>query len=133
MKRLTTTKRLIAFFVLPVLLGLAACQSSADAAPQAVEDYLQALVEKDTNRLINLSCAEWEEDARMEVDSFQAVEAKLENVGCESVGESGEYTLVSCTGAIIASYENEDQELSLDRYTYRVVLEGGEWRMCGYE
>ncbi len=115
-----------------VLLSLVAC-GQQDAPAQAVEDYLQTLVDKDAERLATLSCAEWEEQATMEVDSFEAVSAELKDASCQTSGEEGDAKLVTCTGSIVATYNDEQQELGLDRHTYRVVSEGGEWRMCGYQ
>ncbi len=115
-----------------VLLALAAC-GQQDAPAQAVKDYLQTLVDKDADRLVTLSCAEWEEQATMEVDSFEAVSAELKDASCQTTGEEGEARLVTCTGSIVATYNDEQQELGLDRQVYRVVSEGGEWRMCGYQ
>lgn len=114
------------------ILALAACASNNDNAPvQAVEDYLTALVEKDANRLTTLSCGEWEEDALLELDSFQAVTARLEGLACEQTGTDGETALVLCNGSIIATYNEEDQQLDLSVRTYQVVQEGGEWLVCG--
>jgi hypothetical protein len=112
-------------------LALSACGSGADAPARAVEDYLNALVAKDANRLTTLSCGEWEDDALLELDSFQAVEARLEGVACEQTGTEGDTALVLCQGAIVATYDAEDQEIDLSVRTYQVVQEGGEWLVCG--
>jgi outer membrane lipoprotein-sorting protein len=113
-------------------LMVAACAASNDNAPvQAVEDYLNALVEKDADRLTTLSCGEWEEEALLELDSFQAVSARLEGLACEQTGTDGDTALVLCNGNIIATYNEEDQELDLSVRTYQVVQEGGEWLVCG--
>lgn len=113
-------------------LSLTACASNNSNAPgQAVEDYLNALVAKEADRLSTLSCGEWEDDALLELDSFQAVTARLEGVACEQTGTDGDIALVLCNGKIIASYDNEDQELDLSVRTYQVVQEGGEWLVCG--
>jgi len=113
-------------------LSLTACASNnTDAPAKAVEDYLTALVAKDADRLSTLSCGEWEDDALLELDSFQAVTARLEGVACEQTGTDGDTTLVLCNGQIIATYDNEDQELDLSVRTYQVVQEGGEWLVCG--
>ena len=113
-------------------LSLTACTSNNSNAPgQAVEDYLNALVAKEADRLATLSCGEWEDDALLELDSFQAVTARLEGVACEQTGTDGDIALVLCNGKIIASYDNEDQELDLSVRTYQVVQEGGEWLGCG--
>jgi hypothetical protein len=119
-------------FITIATLSLAACASNKNGAPaKAVEDYLTALVEKDADRLSTLVCGAWEEDALIELDSFQAVTARLEGLACEQTGTDGETTLVLCSGKIIASYNNEDQELDLSVRTYQVTQEGGDWLVCG--
>lgn len=113
-------------------LVLTACSSKKTDPPvKAVEDYLNALVAKDTDRLPSLVCGDWENDALIELDSFQAVTARLDNVACKQTGTDGDTTLVKCNGKIIASYNNEDQELDLSVRTYQVVQEGGDWLVCG--
>ena len=115
-----------------IALTFSACASNNDNAPvQAVEDYLNALVEKDANRLTTLVCGEWEEEALLELDSFQAVTARLEGLACEQTGTDGDTALVLCGGNIVASYNNEDQQLDLSVRTYQVVEQGGEWLVCG--
>ena len=119
-------------FIVFASLAVSGCVSSNDNAPvQAVEAYLNALVEKDANRLTTLSCGEWEEDALLELDSFQAVSARLEGLACEQTGTDGNTALVLCNGNIVASYNEEDQELDLSVRTYQVIEEGGEWLVCG--
>lgn len=114
------------------VLTLSACGAGGEDAPaQAVENYLNALVTKDADRLSTLSCAEWEEDALLELDSFQAVDTRLEGLACEQTGMDGETALVLCNGNIVATYNEEDQELDLSVRTYQVVEEGGEWLVCG--
>ncbi|MEO8357226.1 MAG: hypothetical protein ABI621_15065 [Chloroflexota bacterium] len=113
-------------------LLLAACSSSnTDAPAKAVEEYLNTLVAKDADRLPTLVCGAWEEDALIELDSFQAVTARLESAACQQTGTDGDTALVLCNGSIIASYNNEDQELDLSVRTYQVVQEGGDWLVCG--
>jgi hypothetical protein len=113
-------------------LVLSACASNKDNAPvQAVENYLNALVEKDANRLTTLSCGEWEADALLALDSFQTVSTRLEGLACEQTGTDGDTALVHCSGNIVATYKNEDQQLDLSVWTYQVVQEGGEWLVCG--
>ena len=74
---------------------------------------------------------DWEEDALIELDSFQAVTARLEDAACTQTGTDGETALVHCAGRIILSYDNEDQELDLSVRTYQVTQEGGDWLVCG--
>ncbi|NUQ85760.1 MAG: hypothetical protein HUU11_13690 [Anaerolineales bacterium] len=110
---------------------LTACSSNTDAPAQAVENYLNALVNKEADKLPTLVCGEWEEDALIELDSFQAVTARLENVACSQTGTDGDTALVLCTGNIVATYNDEDQKLDLSVRTYQVVEQGGDWLVCG--
>ena len=111
---------------------LSACSSKRNDAPaKAVEDYLNALVAKDSDRLTTLSCSDWEDDALLELDSFQAVTTRLDGVACSQTGTEGDTRLVLCKGKIITSYNNEDEELDLSVRTYQVVQQGGDWLVCG--
>ncbi len=114
-----------------ILLSLAAC-GSKDSAATAVEGYLEALVAKDGTKLTNLSCADWEASAQVDLDSLVSVETSLKDLQCQDSETDGDYTLVTCTGSIVANYNGELQELDLSARTYQAVQEGGEWRMCGY-
>ena len=120
-------------FTIIAPLSLAACgaANTNDAPAKAVEDYLTALVEKDADRLSTLVCGEWEDEALIELDSFQAVSTRLEGLACEQTGTDGDTALVLCNGKIIATYTNEDQEIDLSTRTYQVTQEGGDWLVCG--
>lgn len=125
------------FFLILILaivstLFLSACAPKSSNAPaKAVEDYLNALVAKDSNRLTTLSCKDWEDGALLELDSFQAVITKLDGMACTQTGTDGDTALVLCKGKIIATYNNENQELDLSTRTYQVVQQGGDWLVCG--
>ena len=113
-------------------LLLASCgASNADAPAKAVEDYLNALVAKDADRLPTLVCGAWEDDALLELNSLQAVSARLEEVSCSQTGADGSAALVSCAGNIVLTYDTEDQKLDLSTRTYQVTQEGGDWLVCG--
>ncbi len=116
-----------------VAILAAACSSEQDGAALTVEAYLDALSAKDMDRVVNLSCAEWETDAVTEVDSLEAVTVRLENVSCAVSGTEDDYTLVDCTGNLIMSYNGEDRPLDLSRRTYRAVQNSGTWLVCGYQ
>lgn len=126
-------RKVFLILILVILTNLlSACASKRDDAPaKAVEDYLNALVAKDSDRLTTLSCGDWEDDALLELDSFQAVTTKLDGLACSQTGTDGNTTLVLCTGKIIATYNNEDQELDLSTRTYQVVQQDGDWLVCG--
>jgi hypothetical protein len=119
-----------------VLVLLAGCNGSptGNRPPDVIQAYLQALVSKDVNQMINLSCANWEAQARQEYDSFAAVKLSLKDLQCQQASqESAGSAVVSCTGAIIASYGAEDMQLELNDRPFIVTKEGNEWRMCGYK
>jgi len=109
----------------------ATCASNTDAPVKAVENYLNALVNKEADVLSTLVCGDWEEDALIELDSFQAVSARLEDVSCSQTGTDGDTALVLCTGNIVATYNDEDQQLDLSTRTYQVVQQSGDWLVCG--
>ena len=120
--------------ILSIILAaiiLAACATKTDAPAQAVQNYLNALVDKEADKLPTLVCGDWEEDALIELDSFQAVTARLENVACSQTGADGDTALVLCTGTIVATYNDEDQQLDLSTRTYQVIEQGGDWLVCG--
>ena len=122
----------IVIFVIVVNSLVAACSSSNNDAPaKAVENYLNTLVAMDENRLPTLVCGDWEEQALIELDSLQAVTARLDNVACTQTGTDGETALVNCSGKLIATYNEEDQELDLSAVTYQVVEQDGDWLVCG--
>jgi len=129
------------------LLGLAALTAAAvmltacsgggaedpSGAARVVEKYLQAVVMGDVNGIANLVCAAWEADAQIEAEAFLSVEATLEGVTCEVTGIDGANTVVACQGNIVATYDNENQNISVANRPYLAAQEGGEWRMCGYK
>lgn len=116
-----------------IVLFLAAACGQAGTPETAVEDYLEALAAKDSARIQTLSCASWQADAALEVDSLQTVGTELENVACATTAQDSGEALVDCTGLLKMSYNGEPRELDLSRQTYRVVSEGGEWLVCGYD
>jgi len=126
-------RKLWLILALGLLAGLlAGCGGGTDAAGQAAEAYLKALVAQDKDQISALSCADWVESAQMEVASFQAVTPRLEDLACAQSGTDGETALVSCQGKIFATYGNEEAEFDLSARTLQMVEEGGDWRMCGY-
>ncbi len=121
------------FIILIFALALAGCSSNSKSpAAQAVESYLNALIGKQADTLSSLSCADWEAQALLEMDSFEAVSASLEGLSCSETGTENGQTLVTCTGKIVTSYQGEAREFDLSRWTYQVAQEGGDWRVCGY-
>jgi hypothetical protein len=119
----------VSVLLMTILTG---CQAGG-APSDVVEDYLQAVVDADWIQAVNLSCAAWEEGARTDANSFDSIEAWLEGVSCSVETTEGDAQSVTCQGVIVATYGAEDRELGLEGRIYKVIREGGEWRMCGYQ
>lgn len=149
-----TTRQWAGGLALIAMAGLAGCQptpqvASTVATPAAehnqpaggvvgdaariIEDYLKARVEANTDAMINLSCADWEAEARKESNSLRGVKSRLEGVRCAVDSADGSTTLVACQGNIVANYNGEDRPLPLDKRKFKLTADGGQWRMCGYE
>ncbi|MBZ0287301.1 MAG: hypothetical protein K8I30_06785 [Anaerolineae bacterium] len=113
------------------LVLLAACggSSGGNDASAAMMAYLQARVEADATKMQNLSCADWEATAAIQAQSFRAMNAQLKDVTCTTGDQDGDFTLVTCDGKIITSYNGENREWELG--SYRMTHEDGEWKMCG--
>ena len=124
---------LVCIFGLSILLSACGSNASASAAVGTVEAYVHAIVENDASKLSALSCAGWESQALIELDSFQAVKTSLEGFSCQQTGTDGANNLVVCQGKIIASYNGENQSLDLSTRTYQVVEQGGNWLVCGVQ
>jgi hypothetical protein len=116
-----------------IIILLAGCTGSKSDAATAIESYIQALGNKDINQISSMSCADWEQNALIEVDSLTAVGTKVEDLSCEVAGEEGDNTLIACSGIIALDYGGEAQQIDLSNRTYVARQEVGEWRMCGYK
>jgi hypothetical protein len=122
---------LVCMFGLATLLSACGSNSASSPAVAAVEGYVNAIVANDANTLSSLSCADWESDALIELDSLQAVSTTLDGFACQETGKDGDNTLVHCDGKMILSYNGENQELDLSTRTYQVVEQGGDFLVCG--
>jgi hypothetical protein len=123
-------KILFLFFI--IALTLSACGAGDSGASQAVEGYITALASKNEAGLLSNSCAEYEDDALLVLDSLELVEVSLaDGVACQEVGNDGNITLVNCTATLQMSYAGEPQELDFSNITYEVINENGNWLVCG--
>ena len=131
MKNYSNTSR--AFFIVIIFIfALVACKNEAKDASKTIEAYIQALSKQDANLVSSLSCADWEPEALIEVDSFTAVSSEVKELACQQTGQDGDDAYVSCTGVISLDYGGEAQQIDLSSRSYVARQEGGEWTMCGY-
>ena len=114
-------------------LSLPGCRNQN--TPQgAIEAYLRALVSKDVTQAVNVSCAEWEEQALAEGAAFEGVTVKLEGLACQAMdAEEKSATYVTCEGKFVYSYAGgENMESDLAGRVFQAKQEGSQWKMCGY-
>ncbi|HEX9091257.1 MAG TPA: hypothetical protein VF831_07195 [Anaerolineales bacterium] len=123
---------LIIFIVIISIFTLVGCRSETNDAPKTIEAYIKALSNQDANQISSLSCADWEPQALIEVDSFTAVSSEVKDLACQQSGQDGDDVYVSCTGILALDYGGEAQQIDLSSRTYIARQEGGEWHMCGY-
>ena len=122
----------IIFLFILISLALTACGAGDSGASQTVEGYITAIGSKDEAGLLSNSCADYEDDALLLLDSLALVEVSLaDGVACQEVGTDGDTTLVNCAGKLQMSYGGEPQELDFSNITYEVVNENGNWLVCG--
>ena len=125
-------KFIVLVFVNLCTVILIGCSKNQDGAPKAITAYINALSNRDTVQISNLSCADWEKSALLEVDSLTAVGSKVVDLSCDQSGQQGEDIYVSCKGMLSLDYNGEAQQIDFSSRTYIARQEGGEWRMCGY-
>jgi len=112
---------------------LAGCASSSQGgAGSAAQKYFQAIADGNEEKIAAISCPDWEASARADVAAFIGVTARLEDVTCQPVSEAAGEAVVECTGAIVATYNNEDASFELKDKQLKVVNQDGEWLVCGY-
>ena len=78
-----------------IIALLGSCTPGNDAAAVTVEGYLNALVAQDGDRMSSLSCKDWEPQALMELDSFQAVKVTIEGLSCDQRAAMETFPLLS--------------------------------------
>lgn len=120
----------ITILFMSLSLLLMGCANSSGPA-STLEEYLKALVEKDSARMSVLSCSDWQQQSQQLLDSFTAVETKLSSLACKEIENDGSTSSVNCTGNITATYNGENQELDLSTMTFILAKQKGDWLICG--
>jgi hypothetical protein len=115
-----------------LLIGwiLISCSSTSQDPSQVVNGYLDALVNKDSAKLVSYSCKNWEMEAQKELDSFSNVGTSLENVACKVYSQTTDNAAVTCSGFIKLTYDTEIQKIDLSKRVYSLIFEKNEWRIC---
>lgn len=119
--------------VLIIISALISACGPARTPADAIVDYLEALAGNDQAGAVSLSCGAWEENALAEAASFVNVEVTLQDLDCQVQSQNESDAIVSCSGRFLFSYDaGEEQELDLGGRNFSLILEGSDWRMCGY-
>lgn len=124
--------RLLGLFVFFFVFMVTACAEEAESADPAdtIETYIKARIEGNADKMRAVSCADWENQALIQADSFKALNPEIEGMVCRRLDRrEGEFTLVGCEGKIVTTYNGETREWPLG--TYRLIQEDEEWKMCG--
>lgn len=119
-------------FLFSMLVSSNEIRLAPNTPTQSVNTYLAALEAQQLPKMQSSSCAAWESGARRDYDSFKAVKVQLNNVACTEGSRTGTISRVQCTGQIVTTYNAETSSINLALQTYKVELERGEWRVCGY-
>ena len=121
------------FLVLILIFGfLSGCGKNQTLASQSVEEFFQAIVEKNQGLLVSKVCASYELDAMMDFNTFAIVKTSLENFSCQTTGENETGYDVRCEGSLNANFGDELRIFELSNRTYQVIEENGNWLICGH-
>jgi predicted small secreted protein len=131
--RIAMKNTICVIVVLLACILLAGCGgANTDDAGEAVKTYFQAIVAQDADGAAAVSCPDWQETARGEVASFAGVKARLDNLSCKAASSKDGEALVECSGAIVATYVDQEMRFDLSERSYRVVQQNEKWLVCGY-
>ena len=120
------------FLLILIAAFLTACGNTASPAASSVENFLQALSDKNDALMLSYVCADYELDALLEFDAYALVQTTLTDLDCQQSEMDGDDALIICSGSIDATYSNEIRNFDLSERTYRVINTGGDWLVCGY-
>lgn len=131
-------KRHIFSVILLVMVGLlvVGCAEDAEESDPAdsVEKYLKAMTEHKLDDFNAVICEDFQATARVEYDGLGSVETSLRDMKCTASDKNNDSANVTCTGFIEVVYDGENtRDLALEGYTYRMVNDDDEWKVCGKE
>ena len=121
------------FFLIFFSVLITSCSSNQNSQAKLVENYYQALMDKNLNLMLAQVCPSWEEQARTDYQSFAAVSAQLKDMHCTVQSLQENSATVKCQGKIEADYGNEILEIDLSKFVFKIIQENGDWRLCGYQ
>lgn len=123
------------FLIIFFLFGFAisSCGGQNSESVRVVQDYLTAMAAQDQIAISNLTCSEWETQAFLEMDALQLVRASLKDIKCREAEAVSGGVIVTCSGKMETTYNNEISTVDLSQNRYFVSHENGDWLECGYQ
>lgn len=100
-------------------------------AGQVVEDYLLALTQHNAEAAYALACDAWVDQVAMDLGSFSSVDAVFDDVVCTTTEATADEALVTCSGALLVTYDGDTRRLPLSGTTYRLRWDSQTWKLCG--
>ncbi len=127
-------KYLFLILIIICTAAMAGCDRTPELseAVKPVEAFYDAIVTQNRDRIGSITCTAWEKDALREVDSFMGVKSELKDFSCSVSEGIKTEAVVTCKGSIAASYGAEVTNFPLDGIPHKVIVERGEWRICGH-
>ncbi len=115
-----------------IIFTITACGPQHSAAVVAVEEFFQAIIEKNQPFFESRVCPEYLMEAMLDFNAFAIVETSMENFSCQASGSNSNGVQVDCTGSIQARFGDEIRRFDLSRRTYQVIEDDGSWLVCGH-
>ena len=126
------SKKNVFLSIILLVVFLPGCGNNQSLATQSVEEYFQAIVEKNQDMLVSKVCTSYEPNAMMDFNTFAIVKTSLENFSCQSTTTNENGYDVNCQGSLQAKFGDELRTFDLSKRTFQVVEENGNWLICGH-
>ena len=126
------SKKNVFLSIILLVVFLPGCGNNQSLAAQSVEEYFQAIVEKNQDMLVSKVCTSYEPNAMMDFNTFAIVKTSLENFSCQTTTTNENGYDVNCQGSLQAKFGDELRTFDLSKRTFRVVEENGNWLICGH-
>ena len=126
------SKKNVFLSIILLVVFLPGCGNNQSLATQSVEEYFQAIVEKNQDMLVSKVCTSYEPNAMMDFNTFAIVKTSLENFSCQTTTTNENGYDVNCQGSLQAKFGDELRTFDLSKRTFQVVEENGNWLICGH-
>ena len=126
------SKKNVFLSIILLVVFLPGCGNNQSLATQSVEEYFQAIVEKNQDMLVSKVCTSYEPNAMLDFNTFAIVKTSLENFSCQTTTTNENGYDVNCQGSLQAKFGDELRTFDLSKRTFQVVEENGNWLICGH-